>query len=232
MSLLLHKPSRLMIYAYSNREMTQPAGRLSVMYNPDSISLSYQTEYVPDLFINTTRQSNRYVQTCPGGLSLELLLDSQMPGNHKSIDSQLTDLKMLCYNVSPAQSEPRYLQVKWGKMRWNGRGYFSGRISGLSIRYTLFDRDATPLRATVTLELTADGSLELQGAEEQLLSPESAVVKVPDITSLTSIVDNAGYSLAGKTDYLTVASENNLDALDAIEPGQVLRISVEQGATS
>ncbi|ANB72005.1 hypothetical protein AYM40_06195 [Paraburkholderia phytofirmans OLGA172] len=225
MNVLHRKPTKLTLKAYSDREMTQLSGTLSAMYNPDSVSLDYQTDYRPDLFINTTRQSNRYVQTRPGGLTLELLFDARMPGNHTPIDRQLTRLRSLCYNVNPADSEPRYLQVRWGKMRWNGRGYFSGRMSSLSIRYTLFERDATPLRATATLVLTADGSLTLQSAEEQLKAPASAVVNVPDATSLAQVTNSAASTLTGATDYLEVAAENDLDSLDAIRPGQTLKVS-------
>ena len=229
MSLLHRKPTKLTLHAYSDREMTHLSGSLSVMYNPDTVSLDYQTDYTPDLFINTTRQSNRYVQTHPGGLTLELLFDAKMPGNRKPIDRQLAHLRSLCYSVDPANSEPRYLQVKWGKMRWSGKGYFSGRMSSLSVRYTLFERDATPLRATATLVLTADGSLTLQGAEEQLKSPAAAVVSVPDVTSLSQIAKTAGTALTGGTDYLEVAAENSLDSLDAIRPGQTLRVSARKG---
>ncbi|APR40106.1 MULTISPECIES: CIS tube protein [unclassified Paraburkholderia] len=222
---LLGRTGKLTLIAYGDRELTQLVGSLAVMYNPDSIGLSYQTEFVPDVFINTTRQSNRYVQTKPGSLSLELLFDARMPGNRKPIDAQLGLLRGLCYNVDPAHSEPRYLQVKWGRMGWNGHGYFAGRMSSLSIRYTLFERDATPLRATATLELVADGSLTLQSAKEQLLSPGEAVVTVPDATPLPSIATSAAGSLAKAPDYLEVAAENDLDSLDAIEPGQQLQVS-------
>ncbi|CAE6749167.1 hypothetical protein R69927_02082 [Paraburkholderia domus] len=232
MNVLQRRPAKLTLNAYSDREMTQLSGTLSAMYNPDSVSLDYQTDYRPDLFINTTRQSNRYVQTRPGGLTLDLLFDARMPGNHTPIDRQLTHLRSLCYNVNPADSEPRYLQVRWGQMRWDGRGYFSGRMSSLSIRYTLFERDATPLRATATLVLAADGSLTLQGAEEQLKSPATTVVNVPDATSLAQITHGVSTALAGGTDYLEVAAENGLDSLDAIFPGQTLQVSARRKGKS
>ncbi|MFM0742103.1 hypothetical protein PQQ51_33160 [Paraburkholderia xenovorans] len=225
MNVLHRKPTKMTLTAYSDREMTQQSGNMSVMYNPDSVSLDYHTDYIPDAFINTTRQSNRYVQTRPGNLSLELLFDARMPGNRVPINVQLAGLRELCYNVDPANSEPHYLQVKWGKMRWSGKGYFAGRMSSLSVRYTLFERDATPLRATATLVITADGSLTLQGAEEQLKSPAAAVVNVPDVTSLSQIAKSAGSGLAGGTDYLALAAENSLDSLDAISPGQTLQVS-------
>jgi Contractile injection system tube protein len=230
MNVFQRRPTKLTLSAYSDREMTHLSGSLSVMYNPDSVSLDYRTDYVPNRPINTSRQSNRYVQTYPAGLTLELLFDAKMPGNRLPIDEQLTHLRSLCYSVNPADSEPRYIQVKWGQMRWGGRRYFSGRISSLSERYILFKRDATPLRAIVMLVLTADGSLTLQEAQEQLIAPATAVVNVPDATSLPQIASGAGAMLSGDTDYLAVAAENDLDSLDAIQAGQTLQISTESEA--
>lgn len=227
MSRLLHNPLKMQLIAYADREMTRPVGSLSVMYNPDALAFSYHTDYTPDTFVNTNRQSNRYVQTRPGGLTLELLFDGKMPGNRKTVDWQLSELKALCYDVNPAGGEPRYLQVKWGAMRWIGRGYFSGRISTMSIRYTLFDRDATPVRASVTLELTADGSLSLQEAVNQLQAPEKAVVTVPDQTPFPMTVSKAGSELPDPPDYLETAAANDLDSLDGCKPGDTLQIETK-----
>jgi Contractile injection system tube protein len=223
------KPTKLTIRAYSDREMKTLSGELSAMYNPDSVSLDYSTAYMPDQFVNTSRQSNRYVQTQPGNLTLELLFDARMPGNRRPIDLQLGRLRALCYDVNPARGEPRYLQILWGQMRWNGRGYFSGRMLSLSFRYTLFEPDATPLRATAQLVLAADESLIVQAAQEQLQSPASVVVQVPDATSLPHITSNTVPEIAGKADYLQVAADNKLDCLDAIKPGQALQISAHSG---
>jgi hypothetical protein len=224
MSLSPGKPGKLQLIAFSDREMTKPVGSMFVMYNPDTIALNYQTDFTPNVFVNTTRQSNRYVQTRPGGLTLELFFDARMPGNRRPIERQLSELKALCYDVNRAGGEPRYLRVKWGEMRWMGRGYFAGRMTALSVRYTLFDRDATPLQATATLELAADGSLSLQEAKSQLEAPDKAVVTVPDQTPLPMIVSKAASDLPFPTDYLETGSLNNLDSLDASKAGETLQL--------
>jgi hypothetical protein len=222
----MRKSKKMTIHAYFDREMKKKADELSVMYNPDAISMDYQTDYVSDDAINADGKSSRYVRTRPGSLTLELLFDARMPGNWTPIDSQLRKLRSLCYEVNPALGEPRYLQVTWGQMEWNGRGYFSGRISSLSYRYTLFDSDATPLRASATLVMTADESLAIQAAEAQLTSPESLVVSVPDATSLPQAANQAIPGSAGRGKYLQLASDNGLDSLDAIKAGSRLSFSI------
>ncbi|WGS53957.1 hypothetical protein LFL96_23245 [Paraburkholderia sp. D15] len=228
--MLTRSLSRLTISAYVDREMTQLVGSIVAMYNPESLSMNYQTDYTPDEFINTTLQSNRYYQTRPTGLSIDLLFDAEMPGNRKPVEMQLTQLRSLCYAVDAARSEPHFLRVKWGRMRWSSRGYFSGRMNSLSVRYTQFDRDATPTRATASISLTADESLLLQAAEQQLKAPAEAAIRAADLTPLPQIAAKAGASIEGGLDYLTLASTNDLNSLDAIEPGQLLRVVRRDGA--
>lgn len=226
MTVFQRNSKKLTIHAYFDREMKIKADELSAMYNPDSVSMDYQTDYVSDDVINTHGKSNRYIRTRPGNLTLELLFDARMPGNRTPIDRQLRKLRSLCYEVNPALGEPRYLQVRWGQMEWNGRGYFAGRISSLSFRYTLFDSDATPLRASAVLVMKADESLAVQDAEARLASPESLLVSVPDATSLPQAATQAMPGSSGGANYLQLAAENGLDSLDAIGAGSMLSFSV------
>jgi hypothetical protein len=225
----MNQPAKLKLTGYKDRELRHFVGSLFAMYNPASVSLSYQTDFASDAFINSTRNSNRYVQTRPGGLTLELLFDAKMPGNDAPIDSQLELLRYLCYDVDAARSEPRYLKVTWGQMRWNGYGYFAGRLGSLEVKYTLFERDAKPLRATATLNLLEDQSLTLQRAKEGKESPEKTVVQAPDMTSLPAITKKAGGSMKSLPDYLSNAAENDLDSLDGFAAGDKLQISGKGG---
>lgn len=229
MNILERSLTRLTIQAYTDREMKKTAGTITAMYNPDSLQLNYQTEYTPDTFINSDTQSNSYRTAYPGKLDLELVFDARMPGNTTPIEQQLTRLHSLCYAVDPVSSEPHFLQVSWGKMSMGGAGQrsFAGRATGFTLNYTLFDRDGAPLRATASLTLTADASLVLQNAQQTLQAPPVAVLTVPDMVPLPLLAVIGGALLKGGMDYLTLASSNDLDSLDAIEPGQTLAAPAE-----
>ncbi|NHB88013.1 hypothetical protein [Photorhabdus tasmaniensis] len=222
MSLIERNLSRLTLTAFKDREGKTAVGSLQAMYNPDAIQLDYQTRYHQDESVNSASQSSRYVLSQPAGLSLILLFDATMPGNNTPVEKQLATLKALCA-VDASTKVPHFLKIKWGKMRWENKGYFAGRASGLSIDYTLFDRDATPLRASATLSLVADESLVIQATEQQLKSPPVTAVSVTDMLSLPLIALGAGASLAGGIDYLSLAWQNELDNLDDFTPGQTLQ---------
>ncbi|NHB91627.1 hypothetical protein [Photorhabdus cinerea] len=222
MSLIERGLSKLTLTAFKDRESKVTVGSLQAMYNPDSIQLDYQTHYQPNESVNNANQSNHYVSSQPASLSLILLFDAVMPGNNTSIETQLATLKALCA-VDASTRAPHFLKIKWGKMRWENKGYFACRASGLTISYTLFDRDATPLRASATLSLVADESFVIQATEQSLKSSPITAVSVTDMMSLPLIALNAGASLAGGIDYLSLAWQNDLDNLDDFTPGQTLQ---------
>ncbi|WP_445497745.1 CIS tube protein [Photorhabdus sp. SF281] len=222
MSLIERSLSKLTLTAFKDREGKILVGSLQVMYNPDAIQLDYQASYKKGEGITNTHQSNHYVSSQPAGLSLDLLFDASMPGNTTPIETQLAILKTLCA-IDAGTKVPHFLKIKWGKMRWENKGYFACRADGLSIHYTLFDRDATPLRATATLSLVADESFVIQTTEQQLRSPPVTAVNVADMLSLPLIALGAGASLVGGIDYLSLAWQNDLDNLDDFTPGQTLQ---------
>jgi hypothetical protein len=223
MSLLDRKLAKLSITAYSDRDLKNKIGSITAMYNPDSLRLSYQTHYDTNNYINSTIKSNNYSIVRPGDLALELVFDSRMPGNKTPVDAQLSYLRQLCYSVNPSRGEPHFLKVKWGKVRWEGKGYFAGRMTSLSFNYTLFDHDATPLRATANLILVADQSIKQQKSEQELKSPPVSVLSVPaGGGGLPLIAATASTFLVGGINYLTLAWSNDLDNLNDIEPGDTL----------
>lgn len=224
MSVLERSLAKLTIRAYHDREMKRRAGSVEAMYNPDTLSLNYRTKYDTNSFINDDRQSSSYVGSSPGGLNLELIFDARMPGNERPLQTQLEELQALCYGVDPASSEPHFLSVSWGRMSVGGAEGrdFTGRATDFSISYSLFDRNGTPLRASVSLAMIADSSLILQRARMELKSPPVALISVTDVSSLPSLSAQSQSILKGGIDYLTLADCNDLDSLNAIEPGQTL----------
>lgn len=233
MSLLDRKLAKLKISAYSDRNLKNKIGSIKAMYNPDSLRLSYKTNYSANEFINSTVQSNDYSVTLPEDLELDLIFDARMPGNNKSIEKQLSRLQELCYAIDPSRGEPHFLRVSWGNVRWAGQGYFAGRMRSLSFNYTLFDRDATPLRATANLVLIADRSIELQKSQQRLKSPPVAVLNVPaGGGGLPLIAATASTVLVGGISYLSLAWNNDLDSLHDILPGDTLVAPAQEEGTA
>ncbi|TMU74682.1 hypothetical protein FGA82_21290 [Pseudomonas fluorescens] len=228
MGLLERGLSKLTITAYQDRELRKQIGSLQAMYNPQSIGLSYSTEYASDEYINSTQQSSRYQQVRPGVLDLKLIFDANLPGNHKPIDGQLAQLRALCCSVLAETKETPFVKVEWGKMNWSGQGYYAGRMATMSVNYSLFDRNATPLRAEVALSLSTDESLLLQKSQQGLSAPQIGTIEVPDMCSLALIASIASIASSG-ADYLSLASANDLNSLSDLSPGGTLIVPPASG---
>ncbi|MGK0602880.1 CIS tube protein [Yokenella regensburgei] len=222
---------KLIIRAYVDREMKKLVGSVTAMYNPETLQQSYKTQYEPNRYINDDKQSNTYRLCSPGGLNLDLIFDARMPGNTNPLEEQLTKLNKLCCSVNDTSGEPNFLKISWGRMSMGGpHGRdFTGRATDMMVSYTLFDRDATPLRALVSLALTTDGSLNKQATKQKLNSPPVAVFSVPDESSLPLVAKEGGATLKGGIDPLSLADKNDLDSLHDIKPGQILKAPASGG---
>lgn len=223
MKLLNRGLSKLTITGWKDREGKVEAGRLQADFNPETLQLDYNNSYETTDALNSKTQSSRYVRSAPSGLSLTLLFDGQIAGQKHSVEQQLTLLKTLCGQDAATES-PYFLKLSWGKLRWGSCGYFAGRASGLSVNYTLFDRDATPLRATATLTLVADQSVVLQDAARDLKAPSRKILSVPALATLPLMAANAVGNMHDSVDYLSLAWQNGLDSLDDFRPGDLLQV--------
>ncbi len=222
--------SKLVINAYIDREMKKSAGGMEAMYNPSSINLQYTGNYQAIEYINQKQVTNQFSTMRPSTLNLELIFDAKLPGNKKKIEDQLDKLRAICCSVDKATGEPRFLQIKWGKMRWNGMGYFAGRMQSLEVDYTLFDRDASPLRAVAKLGLEADESLVLQKSLQGMSAPKTVAVTAPAMGTLPMIAASAGVAVGAMgLDYLALAAGNGLDNLNDIVPGKRLVVTSKMG---
>ncbi len=228
MSMFGRSLSKLKIDSYADRESAKQIGRIEALYNPESVSLSYETVYAKTDAVGSDMNSYRYQSTQPGALSLELLFDAYLPGNKKTVDEQLSDLRELCHAVDPKTKEPRFLKIIWGQMKWHGKGYFAGRLNSMRVDYTLFDNAGKPLRATAALTLIADESIVIQGSELGIMQPDVPVISVPDQSSLALMAFAASMSgvvasaTAAADNYLDLAFDNDLNNLDDFAAGDLL----------
>ncbi|MGI4857599.1 MAG: hypothetical protein ACRYHA_11945 [Janthinobacterium lividum] len=219
--------AKLTLTAYQNPRLSEYVGTVEAMYNPGEIALDYAASYQERRALNDISNANVFIDAPPGTLSVQLVFDGQLPGSRTSVDARLTELRQLCGIIDGVSRQTRYLKVQWGKLGWHGDGYFAGRMQQLAIRYTLFDRDGSPLRATASLTLIEDRDPDLQRARHGLTAQHFPVAQVPAATPLP-LIATAAMSVSGDmadkapVDYLTLALANDLDHLDALVPGQML----------
>ncbi|KVN20656.1 MULTISPECIES: hypothetical protein [unclassified Burkholderia] len=214
MGLLERGLAKLKLEAYTSEGQVSKLGSIKAMYNPESVYLDYEAKYGDAAGVNQHEEVSWYQRVAVPTLTLDLILDARGPRGGSPVDEQLSDLRAMCFTVG-SKAEAPYLRVTWGKMSWHGHGYFDARAVSLSVAYTLFDRNASPLRATAKLVLRAKTSDEMAKFKALKESPQMEEVK--DKMSLPQTVPDGGQS-----EYLELAAQNDLNHLSDLKPGDTL----------
>lgn len=122
-----------------------------VHFNPASLEISHDAEW-------RTRPATsaadvplpEYISAKPRALSLRLTFDGVEGGR-----DVVADVARLASWMKPSDRsrEEGHAQPPILEVDWNEPSRFDCYLSGLGVTYTLFDRDGTPLRASVTASL-------------------------------------------------------------------------------
>jgi hypothetical protein len=102
-------------------------------------------------------------------LTVELLFDGFEQS--KSVAGQVANLESMASVIEPTSQDENRRRPHHCVVAWGDRGLPSFRcvIESLSTKYTMFDSDGTPLRATCTVKLKEADMLTL--ASDQSSSP-------------------------------------------------------------
>ncbi|MGI0116754.1 CIS tube protein [Zooshikella sp. RANM57] len=225
------KKEKLKIIAcnLNNGELSKSETSFEVMINPDSINHEYKINY-------TSNDSHKRVQGAIAPevkfagyeaeeLSFDLVLDGTgvvtkglsailTSGLTSKVTKQLMALKKILYEYNGKEHTPNIVEVNWGDIA------FIGRLSKLSVNYTLFKPNGAPLRAKVGLAFS--GYISNDEAEKlaNKSSPDlthMVVVKAGDTLPLLchQIYKNCNY-------YPQVARFNQLKSCTRLQPGTSL----------
>jgi len=204
------------------------ASTFEVMYNPESFSLAYNSEFQKATGVGVGSKPARFVRSGPKLLSLQLVIDgthvSMLPvemlfGSPASVAEQVETFLDLCFVRQGEIHEPSYLRVLWGKGPLEAG--FDCRLQSVDVKYTSFDRDGGPRRAELDVSFVEALDPPKLAAQERLSSP--------DLTHLRTVV--AGDTLpllcaeiyGSARHYLRVAEANGLDNFRELAPGTELR---------
>lgn len=222
MGLDLFKLEKLTISAFNDVQRGgMPATTFETMFNPASYSQTYAVVWGKQQALNSSGAELSYTRNAPSRLSLDLVIDGTgvdemgiLALGQKSVSERIKDFLDVTYTYNGAIHEANYLLVEWGKLS------FPCRLASATINYTKFDRDGTPLRAEIKVELAADASAKKLSREENKTSPDlthSRLVKEGDTLPLLT------KQIYGTPDrYLDIARFNHLDNFRRLTPGRTL----------
>lgn len=225
----LFKLEKLTVKSYPDRDRRRgtETGSFVAMFNPATLAQTFGLDYAPADEGGGVAQEARFVRRAPADLSVTLLLDGTgvdriglaPPG--PTVGERIAAFLALAYRVNGKTHEPSFLWLKWGK--WGtelGDAGFKCRLKSVAVTYQSFDRDGSPLRAELALDLVADDELDKQLRAAGLSSPDvphGRVVRAGDtLPALTRDVYGTPRHV------VAVARANDLDQLRTLPAGRAL----------
>lgn len=216
---------KLEIHAYKRRNRRRPpVSKFTAMYNPDSVTQSYQNQYSQKRPLGRNHGVSGFVGIGIPRLELKLILDTtwadslQTPS--QSVKDRVQSFLETAYRIDGSIHSPRHLTVFWGGLTFWGESSFKCVLSELIVTYQSFQRDGSPLRAELTVTLVGDEDPVQAARRTNAQSPDIThhhVVRHGDTLPLLcrDIYGDSRY-------YLYVAEANGLDNFRTLQPGQTL----------
>jgi hypothetical protein len=232
----IYKPAKLTVTAYRDRERRRRCDALEAQYNPETLSVKHEVRYQPRQGIALSGSAAHFSYSPPQSLSVKLIFDGTQADNWggrrlgalvtgrlqglgvPTVGERIERLLDTCYQVRSDTHEPAYLRLTWGQGVL-GAG-FDCRLESADIKYTLFDRDGSPLRAELDAVFVGDLDPHKDAAAKRLASPDLSHrrrVASGDTLPLLCL------DIYGSAEhYLRVAEVNGLDDFRVLEPGREL----------
>src|SRR5258708_6452035 len=193
-----------------------PDGEMSFMFNPTEDRIT-QTLHLEKSLDKTAPGGNfEYMGTSMMRVSMQLFFD-----DFASMKGDVTPKinKLLLWQQPVGDDPPPFIKFDWGNKTQLGN--FQGVITDLSVNYTVFAKDGTPLQAKVDL------TLECATALKPGTHPTSHAV---DMRRLHTVVEgetiqSVAYAELGDPNYWrAIADVNGIDDPLRVRPGASLAI--------
>ncbi|KKO44119.1 peptidoglycan-binding protein [Arsukibacterium ikkense] len=197
-------------------------GQFQAMINPASLNhqlgISYNSDNSTSLPIGKSAVESKLSQYQQEKLSFELILDGTgvVPqAAAVDVSQQVQQLKNVVYHYVGEKHEPSIVKLQWGQSF-----SFVGRLSSMTVDYTLFKPGGDPLRAKIKLNFGSYMSNKQEALKADRQSPDlthQILVKAGDTLPLLCYRQYRDSSY-----YLAVAEFNQLNSVSVLTPGTML----------
>lgn len=199
-----------------------------VLLNPEKYAEKYEVQFDETQPNGAAGTDLRFKKIKPQQLDLSFVFDSTgiliahtsfgtnslSSTTTESVPDQIKRFKNVAFDYQGELHQPRYLKLVWG----NKDGLFKGRMTTLSINYTLFKPDGTPIRATAEASFKESIDKPKGEAQKAASSPDLThvrIVKEGDTLPLMT------YRIYGDSKYfMEVARVNNITNIRRLEVGR------------
>lgn len=207
------------ITAFSDAERQSTVGSPhQVVLKDESFRRVYSNQFKKYRGINISGRKANYAFTQSSQVTLTLMFDNtgifEDVTANSSVSTQIDDFIDGCFNLQGAIHEPHFLTITWGEQT------FECRMQKADVKYTMFNRDGSPLRAEIEAIFIEDIDDAKRAKIDNLQSP--------DLTHLKTVKEGDTLPLLTKEVYGTpkyythIAKVNNLNHFRDIKPGQKL----------
>lgn len=223
---------KMKIFAYKKSNFTESAGQYTVYINPEKYSRTYTICYNDVRAQGSPGGSPKFNKIPSEEIKFELIFDgtgvvpSPIPGvvpfTADGITKQISDFTEKVFKYQGGIHSPNYLILRWATLT------FWCRLLSLTINYTMFKPDGTPLRAR------ADATF-VEFKNEQQLALEASDSS-PDLSHVVTVLTGDTlplmcYRIYGTSVYYPqVARVNGLTDFRNLTVGQQLLFPPLQGA--
>lgn len=198
--------------------LSKKKGEIEAFINPKSYTTKKVIEYSTPEVISDSGQT--YFFSKMGDETLvfdEIIVDgtgiteSSTTIIPQDVETYIQDFQDIVCDYNGDTHGTNYLKISWAKLS------FQCVCKSVTVKYTLFKPDGTPLRASITLDLQKNVDWEQKAKEAGNNSPDLThvrTVKAGDTLPLMS------YQIYGDSSYyLEIARVNKLAGVNAIKPG-------------
>jgi hypothetical protein len=193
---------------------SDPAKKVvTVLFNPTDLSVDRSSHYASMPVPGLSMPILQYIRGESDVLSLELFLDRTDLSS--DIERDLIDLQNFVV-IDGGLHAPPVAEFAWGQFS------FTGVVTSLRQRMTLFSEDGRALRARLTLSLRSYKSAEVQLRELKLSSPDRSHVRV--LREGETLAHIAYEAYGDPRMWRPIALANGIERPRFIEPGTPLRI--------
>jgi contractile injection system tube protein len=215
---------KMTVLAYDSKDFKKKVGEFTVFINPAKYTHAYKVLYNDVQAQGSSGVAPSFNRTKSDKVTFELVFDgtgvvpSPLPGvvpfTGDGVAEQLEAFKKLCFTYNGNIHSPNYLKLVWGTL------LFKSVLDTLSVAYTLFKPDGTPLRARATATfLGYNDEVEL-ALKARKSSPDlSHLVTVKGGDTLPLLCDSV---YGGSRYYVQVARANGLTGFRRLAVGSTL----------
>jgi Contractile injection system tube protein len=209
-------PNKLIIYSFKDEQLQSYVGKYQVLVNPEEYNQSYTISYDQQKPLGASGVTLKFNSMGAQQMDFKLLFDATgaIPNSVTDLAAELQNFLSVVCSYQGSIHQPYYLKIIWGKQ------IFPARLTKLSIRYSLFRPDGSPLRAHADLSFSS--SIDPNTLAKMENKQSADLTHLRTVTAGDTLPSLCHQIYGDATLYPKVAAFNRLTHFRSLRPGMQL----------